>query len=182
MKRGLIVLFAVLGVIIGLTFSSNAFAVDKVILGHPACLSGKFAKSGSQASWGIKACVKWINDVYGGVRIGGKKVPLVYKSYDCESKKEMVASLIGRLVTIEKVHGIIAAYSSGLTLTGAPVAEKYGIPYLSQGGASDRIFQQGFQYAIQVLSPATLYQAGALDMLRRADPNARKLALAFEDS
>ncbi len=168
--------------VFGLLLTTNALAVDKVVLGHPACLSGKFAKAGSQASWGIKACVKWINEVNGGVKIGGKKVPLVYKPYDCESKKEMVTSLIGRLATIEKVHGIIAAYSSGLTLTGAPVAEKYGIPYLSQGGASNRIFQQGFQYAVQVLSPATLYQAGAVDMLRKADPSAKRMALAFEDS
>lgn len=168
--------------IFGLLFAGQALAVSKVVIGHPSALSGKFAKSGSQASWGIKACVKWVNDVHGGVKIGGKKVPLVYKAYDCESKKEMVTSLIGRLVTINKVHGVIGAYSSGLTLTGAPIAEKYGIPYLSQGGASNRIFQQGYQYAVQVLSPATLYQAGALDMLRKWDPRAKRIALAFEDS
>lgn len=166
----------------GFLLTTNALAVDKVLLGHPACLSGKLAKSGSQASWGIHACVKWINDVNGGIKIGGKRVPLVYKAYDCETKKEMVTSLIGRIATVDKVHGIIAPYSSGLTLTGASVAEKYGVPYFSQGGASNRIFGQGFQYAIQVLSPATLYQGGALDMLRKTDPAAKRIALAFEDS
>jgi len=182
MRKGLMLLTVLLAAVIGLTFASHCLAVDKVVIGHPACLSGKFAKSGSQASWGIKACIKWINEVHGGVKVGGKKIPLAYKPYDCESKKEMVSSLVDRLASIEKVHGIIAPYSSGLTLTGAPVAEKYGIPYLSHGGASNRIFEQGFQYAVQVLSPATLYQAGAVDMLRKADPSAKKVALAFEDS
>ncbi len=154
---------------------------SKVVIGHPVCLSGKFAKEGSQASWGIKACVKWINEVYGGVRIGAKKVPLEYKYYDSESKKEVVTSLIERLVRIDKVHGIIAPYSSGLTITGAPVAERYHTIYMSHGGASNRIFEQGYQYAVQILSPATLYQAGALDMFHKVDPGAKRLALAFED-
>jgi branched-chain amino acid transport system substrate-binding protein len=182
MKRNCLkmgVLFMVLSVFL---FVSNAFAVDKVLLGHPACLSGKLSKEGSQASWGVKACVKWINEVNGGIMIGGKKVPLVYKAYDCETKKEMVTSLIGRIATVDKVNGIIAPYSSGLTLTGAAVAEKYGIPYFSQGGASNRIFEQGFQYAVQVLSPATLYQDGALEMIRGYDPDAKRLALVFQDS
>jgi len=175
-----------LGLLVALGFLLGgviqAGAVDKVVIGHPVCLSGKFAKCGNQASWGIKACVKWINEVYGGIKIGGKKVPLEYKFYDSESKKEVVTSLIERLVRIDKVNAIIAPYSSGLTIAGAPVAEKYRTIYLSHGGASNRIFEQGYRYAVQVLSPATLYQAGVLDMLRKVDPKAKKVALAFEDS
>jgi branched-chain amino acid transport system substrate-binding protein len=182
MKRRILLLVVGFVAIFGFLFTTNALAVDEVLLGHPACLSGKLAKCGLQASWGINACVKWINEVNGGIEIGGKKVPLVYKAYDCETKKEMVTSLIGRIATVEKSHGIIAPYSSGLTLTGAAVAEKYGVPYFSQGGASNRIFDQGFRYAVQVLSPATLYQAGALDMIRGYDPEAKRVALVFEDS
>lgn len=169
-------------VLLGFLLTTNALAVDKVVLGHPACLSGKFAKPGAQAQWGINASLKWINQVKGGIEIGGRKVPLEYKRYDSESSKEMVTSLIERLVKIDKVNSVIAPYSSGLTITGAPVAEKYGSLYLSHGGASNRIFEQGYQYAVQALSPATLYQAGALDMFRKADPKAKRVALAFEDS
>ncbi len=173
----------VLGLLLvaALSWSAEAGAPAKVVIGHPVCLSGKFAKEGSQASWGIKACIKWINEVHGGVKIAGKRVPLEYKFYDSESKKEVVTSLIERLVRIDKVHGIIAPYSSGLTITGAPVAERYRAIYMSHGGASNRIFQQGYRYAVQILSPATLYQAGTLDMLHKVDPGARRIALAFED-
>jgi len=175
MVIGFVAIFAFL-------FATHALAVSKVVIGHPACLSGKFAKSGAQAQMGIHASVKWVNDVKGGVEIGGKKVPLEYKRYDSESSKEMVTSLIDRLIKINKVNAVIAPYSSGLTITGAPVAEKYGCIYISHGGASNRIFEQGYQYAVQALSPATLYQAGALDMFRKADPGAKRIALAFEDS
>jgi len=167
--------------VLGFVFVTSAQAIDKVVLGHPACLSGKLAKEGEQAQWGIQASLKWINEVNGGIMLGGKKVPLEYKRYDCESRKEVVTSLIERLVQIDKVNAVVAPYSSGLTITGASVAEKYGAIYLSHGGASNRIFEQGYQYAVQVLSPATLYQAGALDMFRKTDPNAKRIALAFED-
>ncbi len=167
---------------VGFFFPSTAPAVDRVLVGHPAALSGKYAKSGAQGSWGIKASIKWINEVNGGIKIGGKKVPFAYKPYDCESRKEGVTSLIERLITVDKVHAILGAYSSGLTLTGAPVAEKYGRVYISHMGASERIFQQGFEYAVQALSPAGLYQTGALEMFRSHDPRAKRLAFVFEDS
>jgi hypothetical protein len=38
------------------------------------------------------------------------------------------------------------------------VAERYGKVYISHMGASERIFRQGFEFAVQELSPAGLYQ------------------------
>jgi hypothetical protein len=126
---------------------------EKLVIGHPACMSGKYAKAGEQAIGGIEACVAWVNDVHGGVSIGDRKVPLEYKYYDSESKKEGVTSLIERLITVDKVNVVFSSYSSGLTLAGAPVAERYGTVFMDHGGASDRIFQQGFQYTVQTIGP-----------------------------
>ena len=154
----------------------------KIVIGHPACLSGKYAKAGEQAIGGIKGCIKWINEVYGGVKIGGKRVPLEYKYYDCESRKEVVTSLVERLITVDKVNVVFAPYSSGLTLSGAPVAEKYSMLYMDHGGASDRIFRQGFKYIVQTIGPGTRYHVGTLDMIHKVDPKAKRVALAYEDS
>jgi len=169
--------------IFGLLFAANAFAAPaKIVIGHPACLSGKYAKAGEQAIGGIKACIDWVNNVYGGVLVGGKRVPLEYKYYDCESKKEPVTSLIARLITVDKVNVVFSAYSSGLTLAGAPVAERYNMLYMDHGGASDRIFQQGFQYIVQTIGPGSKYHVGTLNMFDHFDPQAKKVALAYEDS
>jgi branched-chain amino acid transport system substrate-binding protein len=169
--------------ILGLVAATSATAApEKVVIGHSACLSGKYAKAGEQALGGVKACVKWVNDVRGGVAIGGKKVPLEYKYYDCESKKEVVTSLIERLITVDKVNVVFSPYSSGLTLSGAPVADKYQMLYMDHGGASDRIFQQGYEYIVQTIGPGTRYHVGTLDMLHRTDPKATRVALAYEDS
>jgi branched-chain amino acid transport system substrate-binding protein len=170
-------------VVFGFFVAINAFAAaDKIVIGHSACLSGKYAKAGEQAIGGIKACIDWVNNVHGGVLIAGKRVPLDYKYYDCESKKEGVTSLVERLITVDKVNVVFAPYSSGLTLSGAPVAERYGMLYMDHGGASDRIFQQGFQYAVQTIGPGTRYHVGTLDMLDHVDPEAKNIALAYEDS
>jgi len=155
---------------------------DKIAIGHPVCLSGKYAKAGEQAFGGIKAIVQWVNETRGGVTVGGKQLPLDYVHYDCESKKESVTSLLERLVTTDAVHAVFAPYSSGLTLAGAPVAEKYGIVYMDHGGASDKIFEQGFTYVVQTIGPGSKYHVGTLNMIKSVDPEAKKVALAYEDS
>jgi branched-chain amino acid transport system substrate-binding protein len=161
---------------------TGAWATDKIVIGHPACLSGKYAKAGEQAIGGIKASIDWVNKSYGGVKIGGKKVPLSYKYYDAESKKESVTSLLARLITVDKVNVTFAPYSSGLTLRGAPIAESHKMLYMDHGGANNKIFRQGFRYVVQTIGPASRYHEGTLDMIKKVDPKAKRVALAYEDS
>jgi branched-chain amino acid transport system substrate-binding protein len=136
----------------------------EIVIGHPAAMSGRYAKAAEQAVGGVQAAVD------------------CYKKYDCESKKEAVTSLLERLITTDKVDFTFAPYSSGLTLAGAPVAEKYGKIYMDHGGASDKIFRQGFEYVVQTIGPGSRYHAGTLEMIKKIDPSAKKVALAYEDS
>ncbi len=160
----------------------SVFGANKAVIGHPACLSGKYAKAGEQAIGGIKACIDWVNNTYGGIHIAGKQYLIDYKYYDCESRKESVTSLLERLITVDKVNVVFSAYSSGLTLAGAPVAEKYGMVYMDHGGASDRIFQQGYRFIVQTIGPGSKYHVGTLNMIRHFDPKIKRIALAYEDS
>jgi branched-chain amino acid transport system substrate-binding protein len=93
-----------------------------------------------------------------------------------------VTSLIGRLITVDKVNVVFSPYSSGLTLRGAPVTESHQMLYMDHGGANNKIFKQGFQYIVQTIGPATSYHQGTLDMIKKIDPGAKKVALAYEDS
>lgn len=154
--------------------------VETIYLGAPISLSGKFSEEGKLSLWGMQVAIKWINN-NGGIKIGDKTYKLDLKYYDDESKKETVQSLVERLATVDKVKFILAPYSSGLTLAAAPIAEKYGVLMNSHGGASDYIFEQGYYYVVQTLSPASKYQTGFLDMVHKLDPNAKRLALVYED-
>jgi len=179
-KTALIFLMAIIG--LSFVLVSPAISGTKIVIGHPACLSGKYAKAGEQAVGGINACIDWVNNVYGGVKLKGKRVPLQYIYYDCESKKEAVNSLIARLINVEKVNVIFAPYSSGLTLRGAPIAESHRVLYMDHGGANNKIFRQGFKYIVQTIGPASRYHEGTLDMIKKIDPSANRVALAYEDS
>jgi len=183
MKRSKLLIGLVLTIVLCFIFGvSLSMAADKVVIGHPACLSGKYAKAGEQALGGVKACIDWANNVYGGVKVAGKKLPIEYKYYDCESKKEAVTSLIGRLITVDKVNVVFSPYSSGLTLRGAPITESHKMLYMDHGGANNKIFRQGFRYVVQTIGPASSYHQGTLDMIKKIDPRAKTVALAYEDS
>jgi branched-chain amino acid transport system substrate-binding protein len=184
MKKGYFAVVVCFVAVFGFFLSTGSLfaAPKKVVIGHPACLSGKYAKAGEQAVGGIKACIDWINNSYGGVKLGNKKVPLEYKYYDCESKKESVTSLIGRLITVNRVNVVFSPYSSGLTLRGAPITESHRMLYMDHGGANNKIFQQGFENIVQTIGPASSYHEGTLDMIHSVDPKAKRVALAYEDS
>ena len=153
----------------------------EIVIGGPISFSGQYAKEGQQGFWGFQLAEKWINEVYGGVKIGGKQIPIRYKHYDDESKKENVTSLLERLITVDGVRFLLAPYSSGLTIAGASVAEKYKSIYMSHGGAGDRIFEQGYRYAVQTIGLGSRYQISAIDMVKSIDPNAKRVALFFKD-
>jgi branched-chain amino acid transport system substrate-binding protein len=183
MRNNRFLVITILLVISAAFFASYALAVpDQIVIGHPACLSGRYAKAGEQAVGGIKAVVDWVNNVYGGVRIRWRKIPLEYKYYDCESQKEIVTTLIGRLITVDNANCVFAPYSSELTLWGAPLAESRKILYMNHGGANNKIQWQGFQYVVQTIGPATKYHQGTLEMIHKVDPKAKRVALAYEDS
>jgi branched-chain amino acid transport system substrate-binding protein len=165
-----------------LTYSQKAPQIPaQIVMGGPISLSGPYAKEGSQGLWGFQVAEKWINDVNGGIRIDGKKIPVKYVYYDDESKKESVTSLLERLIVTDGVKFTFAPYSSGLTLAGAPVTEKYKALYNSHGGASDRTFEQGYRYAVQTIVPGSRYHVDVFDMIKRLDPKAINFAMLYED-
>ncbi len=156
--------------------------VETMYFGAPISLTGKYSKEGQMSLWGMQVAAKWINDVYGGLKVGDKVYKVEIKYYDDQSNKEVVQSMIERLAVQDGVKFILAPYSSGLTLAAAPIAEKYGVLMNSHGGASDYIFEQGYYYVVQTLSPASKYQTGFLDMIKKVDPNAKRVAMIYKDT
>jgi branched-chain amino acid transport system substrate-binding protein len=153
---------------------------DKILVGVAIALSGAQADAGKRQFLGIMAAVKWVNEVYGGVKLYGKRIPLELKYYDDESKKDLVISYVERLITVDKVNFLISPYSSPLAFAAAPVAEKYRVLMVNSGGASDYINEQGFKYVASVLTPASKYLWPALDALKQINPGAR-IAILYKD-
>jgi branched-chain amino acid transport system substrate-binding protein len=169
-----------------LVLTSNAAAFPSTVTGNvikigmPISLSGHLATEGKQALCGAVATVLWLND-HGGVKVGGKtyKVQLIY--YDDASSASNEPSIVQKLITQDKVNFLLAPYSSGLTSAAAPIADQYHVIMLSHGGASNAIFQKGYKYLVQILSPASEYFTGSLEIIKEKIPDA-KIAFIYENA
>ncbi|OSS42693.1 Branched-chain amino acid ABC transporter, amino acid-binding protein [Desulfurella amilsii] len=176
-------LFVFLMVIVFAMLTTKAFARDSILIGFTTSLTGKLnAESKAQ----LQGLQMWANNVNknGGIYVKslGKKLPVSLKYYDDESNKERVQQLYVRLINNDKVDFLISPYSSDLTATAAIIAQQYGKIIISTGAAADDIFAKGFSVVYQMYTPASRYLTGALDMLKKHDPKAKKVAIIYEQS
>lgn len=155
--------------------------VGTILIGTTISEKGKYVHEGWQAKYGMLAAIEWFNR-HGGVNVGGKRYKLELKYYDDESSSDRVPELMSKLIEEDKVNFILLPYSSGLTKAAAPVVEAHKVIGVSHGGASDTIFQAGYKYIVQALSPATSYLKSVVDLLKAQNDPDIKVALIYENA
>ncbi len=144
--------------------------------------SGKYEKESTEQLRGILLWAKWVNET-GGIKVGGKTyyVRIVY--YDDQSRKDLVQQLYEKLITQDHVDFLISPYSSGLSMAAVPIAEKYGVPIVVVGAASDKIFTQlKPKCAFQIYTPASKYLKSSLDLIKKYLGEGAKVYILYEDS
>ncbi len=142
--------------------------------------TGKYAREGQDTRHGYDVWLDWVNNEYGGIKVGNDryKVEIVY--YDDEGDPDTAANLVERLITEDEVDFLLGPYSSGLTMSTSAIAEKYGMVMVEGNGASESIFSRGFKNIFAVLTPAGNYTESALKAL--ADKGAKSVVIAYEDT
>ncbi len=155
---------------------------QEVVIGFTASQTGKYNVESDRQTTGLQM---WMDDVNnaGGITLGDGTV-LTFKavSYDDESNKDRVQELYTRLATEDNADFLISPYSSGLTAAAAVIAEQYGKPMITTGAASDATYKQGYTQVYQAYTPASRYLTSAVDMLTALDPEAKKIAIVYENS
>lgn len=156
-------------------------AREAILVGYPASITGRFETLGKQGLHGIQM---WAEDVnkQGGIFVKeyGKKIPVKVVYFDDKSDKDTTLRLTERLILEEKADFLFSPYSSGLAFAAAPIAEKQKKIMLAWGASSDDIWTQGWKYIVGIYTPASLYQASALEFLKSKIPKAR-VAFITED-
>ena len=151
---------------------------DHVRVGMAVSLSGQFSSQGRQALQGAAA---WAHDTNadGGMYVpsAGGRLPVDLTHYDDGSTVHGARSMTERLIAEDGADILLGPYSSVLTLAACDVAEKHGAVLWNHGGASDRIYEQGFRRCVGVLAPASRYLAGVVDLLLDRDPRPRRVAI-----
>jgi branched-chain amino acid transport system substrate-binding protein len=146
-------------------------------LGASLSLTGTYAKLGKNQHEGYKLCEKDLN-AKGGLL--GRKVEFVV--YDDQSMPATAVRLYEKLITEDKVDGIMGPYSSPVTEASANVTEKYKKVMVSPLAATTSIFKKEprRKYIFMVISPAEGYLEGLVDI--GAKHGLKTVAVVNEDT
>jgi branched-chain amino acid transport system substrate-binding protein len=156
-----------------------ATAQGPIRLGASLSLTGTYAKLGKNQHEGYQLCEKDLN-AKGGLL--GRKVQFVV--YDDQSMPATAVRLYEKLITEDKVDGVMGPYSSPVTEASVNVTEKYKKVMVAPLAATTSIFKrpagQKRNYVFMVISPAEVYLEGLLDM--GAKRGLKTVAVVNEDT
>ncbi|TMD09733.1 MAG: branched-chain amino acid ABC transporter substrate-binding protein [Chloroflexi bacterium] len=147
-----------------------------LVIGSAISLTGSQAKEGNLAKQGYDLWYDWIQ-AQGGITVNGVKHPVSLIYEDDQSKPDLSATLLEKLITAEHAQFILGPYGSAATATDAVIAEKDGIPMVEANGAAQAIFSKGYKYTFGVLSPANKYLTGVIDMAATLSPKPTTVAM-----
>jgi branched-chain amino acid transport system substrate-binding protein len=150
------------------------------VLGSAISQTGKYAREGKFYVDAYTMTVDVINKT-GGVKVAGKSYKLALKLYDDQSDPNLAVRLFTQLVTSDRVNFLLGPYSSGITIPASSVAEKYQIPMIQGGGASEKIFDRSYKYIFGTLPKAELYFQSAVEAAARMTPRARTAAILYSN-
>src|SRR5216110_3628559 len=153
----------------------SAQAQGPVRIGASLSLTGTYAKLGKNQHEGYKLCEKDLN-AKGGLL--GRKVQLVV--YDDQSTPATAVRLYEKLITEDRVDGVMGPYSSPVTEASVNVTEKYKKVMVAPLAATTSIFKKGRKYIFMVISPAEVYLEGLVDMA--AKRGLKTVAVVNEDT
>ena len=127
------------------TGSSNGG--DTVRIGVTMPLTGSQSAIGNRQFAGIQLAVDMQNEKGGIASLGGAQVELVVA--DTQSDTNIAVTEAERLITSEGICALMGTYSSAAAAASAPIAEKYGIPYMITNATADEILQNGYEYTFR---------------------------------
>jgi len=155
-------------------------APKPLVIGFTASQTGAQQVASKKQIEGLQL---WLDDVKkaGGIKLKDGTVYMPeMKFYDDESKTDRVQALYTKLINDDKVDFLFSPYSSGLAKAAAVVSEQNDKVMITAGAADDATMEQGFKKTFQLYTPASRYLTGAVDMLQKMIPAAKKIAIVYE--
>lgn len=158
----------------------GAGAAEDIVLGASVQLTGPVANTGRYYRDAYQFAIDKINAA-GGVKIAGQSHKLALKLYDNQSDVNLSVRQYTELVSQDKVNLLLGPFASNFALADSAVSEKYKVPMVQGGGASDQIFARNFQYIFGTLAPASNYFGSTIGMLKSLKPAPQTVALLYAD-
>ena len=171
-----------------------AQAPKVVKIGAVYPLTGNIASTGLDCRRGAELAVDIINGKYdldlplarteGLPNLGGARVELVFGDTRGEPKNGIAE--VERLVTQEKVVGIIGAYQSSVTKTASQATERLKIPYVCSDSSSPTLTQSGYKYFFRASPHDALFARDQFnflkDMEKHKGQKVQSIAVLYENT
>ena len=150
-------------------------------IGIPISLSGRYSQESHLILNGYELWKDYVNS-HGGIKVGNRKYKVEFVVKDDSSKPYKSAMITENLISESKVNFLFGPYSSLITLADSVVAEKYKIPMIIAGGASEEIFNRHYKYISGMLPPSGDYFKAAAEMLAYKNFQDENTALVFGEN
>jgi branched-chain amino acid transport system substrate-binding protein len=162
-----------------LTLFQPAFGAS-ITLGASVQMSGPLANTGRYYRDGYQFAVDRINQA-GGVKVGNTHEELSLKLLDNQSDNNLAVRQYVQLLTQDKVNLLLGPFASDAVIATSSVAEKYQVPMVQGGGASDQIYSRGYKYIFGTLPSATKYFESTIEAMGKLSPAPKAVALLYAD-
>lgn len=166
--------------VLALAVPAGVAWAQEITLGASVQLTGPVANTGRYYRDAYEFAIEKINAA-GGVKIGGQSRKLALKLYDNQSDVNLSVRQYTQLVSQDKVNLLLGPFASNFALADSAVSEKYKVPMVQGGGASDQIFSRNFKYIFGTLAPASNYFGSTVEMLKQLKPAPKSVALLYAD-
>jgi branched-chain amino acid transport system substrate-binding protein len=133
------------GAAVSVATTARAAQSNTIVFGGSVPLSGPAAETGLNVNNGYLTAVSYLNDVMGGVEIGGEKYRLELKLFDDASDPARATTLLQRQID-EGTQFFLGSFGSNIVLPTAAIVERARKLMVQTGGGSDLIFTQGFTH------------------------------------
>lgn len=157
---------------------------EPVKIGFVFPFTGRLASYGESAGPGVDLALKIINESGGIKSLGG--APLEVFRGDDQGDAKLASSEIERLVTREKISGLIGVFSSTEAVSIGTLADQYEIPFLSPAWTSAKAFTIGSTYSRTFNLTGESFAKGGVSMLKYLNDekgmNAKKVGVIYDGS
>src|SRR6186997_2890644 len=151
--------------------SATQSTTGDILVGFYGSLTGDGASFGISSREGAQMAVDDINSA-GGL-LGGRKIKLLVE--DDQSKPEEASNAVTKLITQDKVVGVIGEVASRRSLAAGPVCQRYQTPMVSPASTNERVTEIGdYIFRVCFIDP---FQGEVLAKFAFNDLKAKKVAV-----
>lgn len=171
----------------------SAAAADEVVIGAVYPMSGGNAQVGVDGRHVLETAIDILNNAHdldlpgaknaGLAGLGGARIRLVMADHQADPQKGRAEA--ERLITQEKVAGIIGCYHSSVAATVSAVCERYAVPFVAGDSSSPSLHRRNLKYFFRPAAHDEMFSAAIFDYIDSQKKNGAKIetvGLFYEDT